>query len=316
MKKIIFIFILSFLFIFNVDAKMAGFSFYLHGVSPTYIRSVNGVQSYTEKLYIIRRSSTSYVYSLDPFSYLSTSKFFYEYNYNDEYFNLTDEVLNKINVISYFGYEYENHTETKWYAVTQLLIFRELVDDSYFVDSMNGNRINLYEDEIKELNELVNNYYKLPSFSEDSFDYNVNGNYEVIDLNNVLSNYEIENSNIDYVIDDNKLYINTTTIGNYKIDFIRKSPIDREYILYGLEDNKSVIYPGKIDDIRFSININVSSSLNVENIQNKENDEDPLIVEVPNTGVYNYKYKIYPIFMIFIGIFLIIKSFKKTTHHE
>ena len=305
MKKIIFIFILLFIFIFNAEAQTATFRFYLQGLPETYIKSIDGENSYTQRMFLIRRSPTSYVYCINPFLIIDQSYLYNEYNYNDEYFNLTDEKLNKINLISYFGYEYNDHIDSKWYVVTQLLIWRELVDDAYFVDGPKGNRINLYETEINELKNLVDNYYKLPSFSNDNFNYTINNNYELIDSNNVLSNYEIEYSNIDYIIEDNKLYINTKDSGKYKIDFVRKSPIDRDYKLYGLEGTQSAIYPGRVEDIRFSINIKVDDEIN-NNI---------LTVEVPNTGK-NYKYKKYPILIILLGITLILKSLKKANRSD
>ena len=149
MKKIIFFFILSFIFIVNINASESQFRFGLGSrVYDVYIKAVDGEKSHIDKLYTIKKPTGEFIYCIDPFKLVSTSYVYKEYDYNDDAFNLTQEQLNKINLIAYLGYNYEDHTDLKWYAVTQLLIWRELdIDDAYFSDT-SGNRIELYEEEI------------------------------------------------------------------------------------------------------------------------------------------------------------------------
>ena len=65
-----------------------------------------------------------------------------------------------MNLIAHYGYGYPNHTDLKWYGVTQYLIWNELgLDDLYFTDSYYGNRITAYTNEIDEMNSLINNHY-------------------------------------------------------------------------------------------------------------------------------------------------------------
>ena len=270
MKKIIFFIVLSFIFIFNVNAYN---NFHLgERVPDLFIKTVKGDNSHIDKTYLINREDGAFVYCIDPFVLVNLDNEYYEYNYNNNYFNLSDDVLNRMNVIAYYGYGYGNHTELKWYGITQFLIWNEMELDELYFSTAKGERLNIYESEINELTNLVNNYYKMPSFSNESFKYTINNTYEIIDTNSVLSNYKVKDSNIDYRIDNNTIYIDTKERGNYEITFIKKSPIDREYLLYALNGNQSLLYPGKINDIEFKINIEVTSGSITVNKMDSENE--------------------------------------------
>ena len=48
-------------------------------------------------------------------------------------------------------------------------------------------------------------------------------------------------------------------------------PIENSYILYKLENSQLLIYPGRVDDIEFKVNINVSGGsimINQKDIEN------------------------------------------------
>lgn len=287
MKKIIFILFTLLIFIPNTKALS---KFYLGEKVPNmHIESVSESEVHNGIPFILRRDDGKFVYCINPFESLNTTNYYSSYNYNDKLFNLTDEQLNKMNLIAYYGYNYGNHTDLKWYGVTQFLIWKVLnLKDIYFTDTKNGNKIIAYQNEIKEIENLVNNHYKLPSFSNNHFEYTINSSYEINDLNNILSNYEIKESNIESKIEGNALYINTNKVGNYEITFIRKSPIKREYILYALKGNQSLLYPGMINDIEFKITIEVNSGSITINKKDSENiDRKTAILEGAVYGVYD-----------------------------
>ena len=84
------------------------------------------------------------------------------------------------------------------------MIWKESANgDYYFTDTLNGNRITRFEDEINEINNLINDYYKIP---------NINNNYTIISSNdliiedNNLNNFKIIGDNA--VLEDNKITIN------------------------------------------------------------------------------------------------------------
>ncbi|MBR6690730.1 MAG: Cys-Gln thioester bond-forming surface protein [Bacilli bacterium] len=257
MKKLIFIFLLLFIFISDTKALS---KFYLGEKIPDmYVETISEKNIHNGIPFILRRDDGEFVYCLNQQDKINTYNYYNEYNYNNEIFNLTEEQLNKINLIAYYGYQYLNHTDLKWYGVTQFLIWKNLnYKDIYFTD-IDGNKINAYEEEIKEIEELVQKHYELPSFSNKSFDYSIDSQYEIIDTNEVIDNYEIKFSDIDAYIKNNKVYISTKEEGIYEIVFVRKIPIQRNYMLYSLEGSQSLLYPGQVNDVEFKIIINVSS---------------------------------------------------------
>jgi len=288
MKKILFVFLTLFIFIpfskaltkFSLGDKVP--NMHIGSISSQNV-SYNGVP------FVLKREDGAFVYCLEHQSKINTTDYYTEYDYNDERFNLNDEQINKINTLAYYGYGYKNHTGVEWYGVTQFLIWKELdYRDVFFTDKPYGNRIVAYKNEMTEIRELVKMHNTLPSFSNDNFEFTIGSTYQIEDLNNVLSNYEIEESNIDVEIKDNSIYISPKKSGNYEITFIRKSPVDRNYILYEYSGNQPLIYPGRINDIEFKINVQVNSgSITINNLDSENKDRMFANLEGAVYGVYN-----------------------------
>jgi len=288
MKKIIFIFLTLFIFISNSEALS---KFHIAEKVPNmHIESVRDIGIHNGVPFIIRRDDGQFVYCLERPKDINENGYYKEYYYNDKLFNLTDEQLERINLLGFYGYQYKDHTDIKWYGVTQFLIWGTLYQDVYFTDKRYGERIDAYVSEINEIENLIENYYTLPSFSNNDFEYSINSSYELLDSNGILNNYEIKSSNIDSYISNNKLYINTKEDGDYEINFIRKSPAKENYILYGLTDSQPLIYPGKVNDIEFKIDIKVSSGSITINKSDSENKiRDFATLEGAIYGIYDEK---------------------------
>lgn len=271
MKKIINIFILFILFMGGVEAKS---KFYINGkFSDTYIHIKSGKEAYNGNMYKYVREDGKLVYCIEPFKLIKPNVYYEEYEYNSDLFNISEEVLNKINLISYYGYGFYNHDSIEWYIATQALIWKSLgVEEIFFTDSSN-NKVNKYEAEINEINSLVDKHLKKPSFSGLHFEYSSNRQYEIYDTNDVLSNYEIKESNIESKIINNKLIIDTKEDGIYNITFIKKSPIDTNYKLYYLSGAQALISPGKLNDITFNITIEVNGGNIIINKFDSESEE-------------------------------------------
>lgn len=287
MKKIIIVLFLFFCFIVNVNALS---KFYLGEKVPNmYIESKNGNLMHNGAPFVIRRDDSNIVYCLNPFLYIDTNNYYNEFKYNASLFNLTEEQLEKINLISYFGYNYKNHTDLKWYGITQYLIWKaEDFEEVYFTDSYYGNKIVAYENEIKEIESLIKEYYEVPSFSEMNFEFSINSTYEIEDKNRVINNFEILESDIEVSIVDNNLKINTKDEGVYEISFIKRSSIKNNYVLYNYQGAQSVIYPGSIKDIMFSIEIEVSSgSIKINKLDSENLVREEATLSGAIYGLYN-----------------------------
>lgn len=283
MKKIIFVFLTLFIF---VSTPKALSKFYIgEKVHNMYIES----ETYNDVPFIIRRDDNRFVYSLKMINKIEEKEYYQEYNYNDKSFNLTDKQLDRINLLGYYGYQYENHTDIKWYAVTQFLIWKTLYSNVYFTDTKDGNKINAYEEEISEIESLVNDYLTVPSFSNKSYEISIGTGFDIYDHNKVIDDYEIKSSNINAYIKDNKLNIESVKEpGDYQITLIRKSPVESGYILYGLENSQSLILPGKVNDIEVNVNIKISSgSITINKIDGENQKREFATLEGAEYGVYD-----------------------------
>lgn len=287
MKK--FIFTLFLLTVFMTCTKVEAKYYLAEKVPNMHIESVLGNEVHNGIPFLIKDYDwDGNYYCLNPFRQLNTEQYYTHYNYNASVFNINDEQLQKINLIMYYGYGYYNHTDIKWYGITQFLIWKTTgLTDIYFTDTKNGNRIDAYQDEINELETLVNNYETLPSFSNNSYDFTINTEYYLEDLNNVLKYYEILETDIDAEIINNELKINTENTGNYQIKFIRKSPIDVNNALYYLEGYQPLIKQGRIKDVEFIIDIEVlDGTITLNKIDSENIDRKDATLEGAVYGIY------------------------------
>ena len=178
---------------------------------------------YYQKARMYKRTSDGKIaYCLQPFTTFNPNDNIYETASSLP--NITEETLKKLKDIIGFGYGYKNHTDLKWYAITQLMIWQtvEPNNDFYFTDTLNGNKIEPYNKEITEINNLINESYILPSFSNQTFYGIVNKPINIIDNNNVLINYSIkpvQNINTEKI--NNSLTIKGTKEGCYDIPYIK-----------------------------------------------------------------------------------------------
>lgn len=295
MKKILFVFIVLFSIILRVNA---GSKFYLGDRIPNfYVETHKGNLSYSNYMHIMTNDSGNITYCINPYLYLNTKVNYNEFTENLPFFDIPDKVLENIKLISYFGYGYSGHTDLKWYGITQYLIWEALgQDDIFFVDAPYGNRLNIYTDEIKEIKNLINNYYILPSFYNNHYEYTTNNTYEIVDTNNVLNNFEILDSELDVSIENNKLKIKTDKTGNYEIKFIKKDINPNNYILYDYPGYQSVIYPGRLNDITFSIGIEVSNgSITINKIDSENSLRREATLKGAVYGIYKNNNLVYTV---------------------
>ena len=285
MKKIIVIFFIFFITISKVSASAR---FYVgEKIEPNfYVERIKGNNRHNGLLFKLLREDGEFVYCIDPFETRVSETLYTEYDYNNSRFNITDDNLDLMNKIAYFGYGYGNHTDIKWYGITQFLIWQKLnLTDVFLTDYQYGNRIEPYNKEISEIYSLIDEYNKLPSFANKTIIYNTNKQYELIDTNNVLDTYDIFSSDLNVSINNNILTINTTTDGIYNISFIKRSPINRNFKLYYATDTQSFIYPGRFDDIKFELKIEViSGSIKINKIGNNISTDSTL--EGANYGIF------------------------------
>lgn len=218
MKKI-FIFLITILginclSILNVNAE----SFYEGSyIDNIYVTKEKGGTKYYQKARFFNQSGTGqFSYCVEPFAMFNENS---QYKSSISADNLSIEQMERIKKIIYFGYQYGNHTDPKWYAITQYMVWQEADHNGkvYFTDSLNGTQIELFKDEIAEINNLIAKYEKKPSFCG-KIVYAVKGKKIVLnDSNRVLHNFKTDNSQV--VTSNNTLIVENLNEGDTTIEF-------------------------------------------------------------------------------------------------
>lgn len=258
-KKInIFLILIASIFIsktllINVEAETANFyeAEYIDNIYMNKYDYSTGI-TYFQKARFFRKTNTNeFAYCIEPFKIFNGNSSYSSTNSP----NLSKNQIDRISKIAHFGYGYTNHNDTKWYAITQMMIWKESSPgDYYFTDSLNGNRINIFQNEMNEINNLIDNYNKLPSFSNKEYIL-ISGNELILeDTNNVLNNYKIDNLEIN----NNKVIIKENKEGTYQYNLIREdNKYNKPYIFFQSSTSQDLIETGNIQNINTSFKVSV-----------------------------------------------------------
>ncbi len=240
------VWLLVFMFMLVIDVKALSFK---GGdvIKKVFVLKVkeNGEKEYKKGQFIID-SEGDYVYCLEPFVKVNNNSSYNKYTNNfAKYLGLSDELWEKINLISYYGYQYKddthNHMDPKWYYITQMLIWQNVSPKArfYFTDTFKGNvNSTLFANEIKEIYNLVNNHYKIPEF--DVPDTYIGDTLSIIDRNGVLKNFA---GSKNVKINGNILAIEISDLSN---KFTLKKGTNNKAFIFVSSDSQNVL-KGKMD---------------------------------------------------------------------
>ena len=229
-----------------------------------YIMKVKGnTHKYQQMSVMVRRSDGQFVYCIEPAVSIDKDAVYTGQDYNQATVaKMTAEQWERVELLAYYGYGYENHTDLKWYTVTQYLIWQTAPNgfDIYFTDKLNGNRITKYTNEINELNRLVNEHYEVPSFVTNDYEMNIGDTLTLTDTNNILNKFEVTNAGkVNASISGNTLNITANEVGNTKITLTKS---DKNYshpaIVYTHPNSQKVMMRGAYDPVRISIDLEIT----------------------------------------------------------
>ena len=236
MKKILLFLTLSFIYLISsttiVNAKTDSFyeAEYIDNIYMVRYDKSTGTKYYQKARTYRRTSDGKLAYCLQPFKTFNTADNIYETI--SDYKNISNEKLERIRDIIGFGYGYPAHGyDLKWYAVTQLMIWQtvEPNSDFYFTDTLNGNRINSYDDEINTINKFINNSYIMPSFNNQTFYGIVGKTITTEDTNNIIYTYSTPK---DIIKNSNTITVKKDTPGCYEYQFTRNYQYDNPILFY------------------------------------------------------------------------------------
>ena len=202
-------------------------------ISNIYIKKVkpDGYTKYQQARFIRRSEDNKFVYCLQPYTDIDNNLPYYDVIREDyeRVLGFSEEQWERISLLAYYGYKYDengyNHNDQKWYAITQVMIWRTTNPESniYFTDTLNGNYTSKFDGEIAELESLVANHYKIPQL-QSGLVVPIGSTVEVNDSNNVLSNYKITSTDkVSASINGNTLSVTANSIGEGTITFEKKA---------------------------------------------------------------------------------------------
>ena len=224
--------------------------------------------TYYQKARFFRKTGTDeFAYCIEPFQFFEENES-YQSTSNP---NLTQEKLDRISKIAYYGYGYKNHTDKKWYAITQLMIWQ--ASDSggnyYFTDTLNGSPINRFLEEINEINNLVNTATITPSFNNQTIHIIEDETLRLEDKNQVLNQYITLNEN--QIIEDNSIIIENLKEGTYTFQLLKEfDNYHKPLIFYQSNNSQNLVKTGDINNITSSFQVEVIKT----NIQVTKIDKD------------------------------------------
>ena len=172
----------------------------------------------------------------------------------------TQDYLNKV---IYYGYDYPNHQNERYYMATQALIWEKV--SNYLIEFYTerygyGTYIDVSNEKNEILN-LINNDNKLPYFSNNEYSYNLTDYIEFED--EVLNNFEISSTTWnDTYIENNKLIIKNLDnyVGNIRISLKKKSYRNDIATYYFEDGTQPLITGGKPNDVYSNLSINIKGA--------------------------------------------------------
>ena len=220
-----------------------------------------------------------YAYCIEPGKHITTNS----YIEGELDLGYSEEKLEKLELIGYYGRDYPGHDNIRYSMATQALVWELTgVDKVTFWTKKNegGEEIDITKEK-KEIMNLVNNHKVLPNIKKE---YKGVLNNEIIikDDNSVLNSYEIINKdNNDIYIKNNELHIIPRKLGKSNISLRKKDYSEYKTIIFvGNNDKESQ----KLARLHFSKEIKTDLELDTEGIKLKIHkvDEDNKPINISN----------------------------------
>ncbi len=161
-----------------------------------YVKDKNGTLVYSDFKTIHKSGTNELAYCIQPGVKMSDDAYDEYEQYNDKFF-IDEAKMQKVRLIARYGYLYKNHTDINWYVASQFMIWHAVMPttwDIYFVDS-NNNRIDLFKEEIDEINNLISQHHDSPNI-DSTYEFNYLDDIVIEDDNYIIENYKFSSGSI------------------------------------------------------------------------------------------------------------------------
>ena len=258
-KKIIYILFICLLILpFNVKAEVNDSKLeqkYIGDIYAVFKMSNGQYYLYLQDLFLMNGKTA---YCIEPNIHITTS--IYTSTENFDILNLTQQQKDKIKLIAYYGYDYYNHKDIKYFMAAQELIWETTLDgdgDVYWTstDKIDGPKINI-EKEKEDIKLKVNKDGLLPSFDKKTFEFQKGEDKNITDDNNVIEDYEVINTK-NIIKNKNLVKINDEQITEVK--FKKKSYTNDVFLIYHAGKSQKFITSGKLEPKSVILNLKTYS---------------------------------------------------------
>ncbi len=245
----------------SISPKAESATFYeaefIQGIYMSRVDYVGNIRYY-QQARVNRQSGTDeFAYCIEPYTSIRNG-YLYESTENPTY--LSSSQIDRIAKLAYFGYGYKDHTDIKWYAITQLLIWQTSTPNGYFYFTswLDGPNNYAFQDEINELETLVDTYLLTPSFHEQTFEVVEDHDLLIIDRNQVISTYQ---SNDNLTIENNEIRLENLQEGSYEYTFSKGGTGTIPALFYYSSTSQNLVKRGTIiDKVETSFKVNVKKT--------------------------------------------------------
>lgn len=273
--------------IFNVHAESATFyeAEYIDNIYMSKYQYATKTTYFQKARFFRKHGTNEFAYCIEPFQFFQDGSS-YESTFNPS--NLNNSQKQRISRIAHFGYGYNGHNDIKWYAITQMMIWRIADPGSglyYFTDTLNGNEINPYENEINEINYLVDTYDN-NSINNKSYTTYEEENL-VIDGENILKYYDSNDNRVK--IHENKLIIDKLPEGDYDFTLTRNdNNYNHPIIFYQSDNSQNLIQTGNLETKTIVFHVkSYKTSITINKIDSDTKNNNPQGEANLNGAIFN-----------------------------
>lgn len=206
---------------------------------------------------------------------------------------LNEDVREYVKLVAYYGYDYAGHNNMKYYLASQELIWEKITGrETYWVSgaSADSPRVDV-SNEKNIIQNLISKHSVLPSFNNKTIEVNIGETININDNNNVLSNYQINNSNSSNVkIENNSLKITASnSIEEKEVQLVKKNYLSRVTLIYHNGKNQKLVSAGTLEPIISKVKIKSVGG----NIELSKKDSETGLKPQGDGNLTNAKYGIY-----------------------
>ena len=208
---------------------------------------------------------------------------------------LTQNQLDRISLLAYYGYGYKGHTSERYFVATQMLIYR-VMGNEYFTDKNcldNPDTCKRIADPteiasaMSEINTLVNNHNTKPSFNNTSVVLKTGETITITDNNNVLDNYIVDScDNCSATINGNKLLVTSKKAGKVNVSLSRGRNGHKNLLMFATSESQNMVIAGNIDPVYSVLNGVSGGTIKLQKKDQTTKQSEPQGEATFNNAVY------------------------------